>query len=202
MDYSNIDMSKITLCKTGKKIVKLMYNNDEPFQLKTSELFMPFTLNKFKNHWSSFSDYSVECYVSDTEFSYKLIELDNTINNLFKTNTVYFPDITNDYIYSKIYRDNKDYPKLLKLNFPRDNNGNFTTCFFDENSKSIIVNDQNIEDILIKKSNFKTLITNSKVWSTTNTNKVGSTWDVVQLKLISPKTNKNSSKQEIYLLDD
>lgn len=176
MDLENIDLEKLTFGKSGKT-QKLIYDKCN-LNLKTSELYLPFNINKYKKSWSNFEEYSIDCYINNNQqFSDNLDKLDEKINELASNG--------NEISYTKMYRDNKQYPKLLKLYLPRDNNGNFTTCFFDEFSTPIIVNEQNIESILTKKSIFKTLITNAKVW--TYENKVGSTWNIVQLKF-SPKT--------------
>jgi len=184
LDIQNI--TKLSLTKSGKNI-KLV-NNKLDISLKTSELFLPFNLNKNRRHWMNYDEYSMDCYINnDPTFSENLIKLDETIFNLSKENINLLGGTTTDDLgYSKMYRENKEYPKLLKLYFPRDNNGNFITHFFDENSKPIIVNERNIETILSKKSIFKTLITCSKVWFYQN--KIGTTWNIVQLKLLTKES--------------
>ena len=94
-----------------------------------------------------------------------------------------------DIIYSSFYRENKTYPKLFKLQLPRDTQGNFLTQFFDENSEKIFVDENNIEELLTKKAIFKTIIGCSKVYLYQG--RAGCIWDILQLKF-EPKKNYNN----------
>jgi hypothetical protein len=186
----NLVFSNLNLAKSGR-VVKLICDK-QPFNLKTNTMYLPFGVNKFKKQWSNFEEYSIDCYVdSSTTDNEKYNELNDKIFNLVKENTQLFniPDVST-LSNSPFYRDNKSYPKLLKLQLPRDTNGNFTTQFFDDTGKIIIVDETNIEEILAKKVTIKTLITCSKVW--VYQNKVGSIWNVLQIKL-TPKTTQEEN---------
>ena len=196
MDIQDMQFDKLNILKSGRNM-RLVYNKSN-IELKTPELYLPFSINKYKKQWMNYEEYSIDCYVNDCSslnknFSDQLIKLDENIYNISKENIQLLGGTSNDVVsYSKMYRDNKDYPKLLKLYLPRDNNGNFTTHFFDENGKVIHITEQNIDTILHKKSIFKTLITSSKVWYYQN--KIGSTWNILQLKVL--KSDESSNLEE------
>ena len=192
-DLLKLNFDNLMLAKSGR-VIKLIQNK-QPLNLSTETLYLPFGVSKFKKQWSAFEEYSVDCYVNDsnnnTEYVSKLTDFNDHLFNLSKSNLQLFGlhpsvEVTN----SPFYRNNKTYPKLLKLQLPRDQNGNFTTQFFDENSQRIIVNEQNIETILSKKILFKSIITCSKVWAYQN--KIGSVWNITQLKLIPLSKNNES----------
>lgn len=183
-----LSFNNLKLAKVGRNI-KLL-NDKQSLNINTNILYMPFNLNKYKKQWSNIEEYSVDCYVQDNLSSNKLVEFDNVIFDLVKNNSQLFGSSDlNDAVYSTMYRDNKNYPKLLKLYLPRDSNGNFTTQFFDHESNKIIINEDNIESILTKKTMFKCIITCTKVWYYQN--KIGSIWEIVQLKL---NDNKDKDK--------
>lgn len=185
-NLQELSFNNLKLAKVGRNI-KLL-NDKQSLNINTNVLYMPFNLNKYKKQWSNIEEYSVDCYVQDNLCNNKLTEFDNAIFDLVKGNSQLFglSDL-NDAVYSPMYRENKSYPKLLKLYLPRDSNGNFTTHFFDSESNKIIINEENIETILTKKTMFKCIITCTKVWCYQN--KIGSIWEIVQLKL-----NENKDK--------
>lgn len=194
----NLNLNSLKLAKVGR-VIKLI-SDKQQFNLKTGSLYMPFNVSKFKKQWSNFEEYSVDCYVdSSLNEPVKFTELNDKIFDLVKENNQLFnnPDVdtlTN----SPFYRDNKTFPKLLKLQLPRDNNGNFTTQFFDENGDILIIDENNIETILTKKTTFKAIITCSKVW--VYQNKVGSIWNILQIKLT--KNNQENNEEENNELSD
>jgi hypothetical protein len=185
----NLNFNSLKLAKVGR-VIKLI-SDKQQFNLKTGSLYMPFNVSKFKKQWSNFEEYSVDCYVdSSLNEPVKFTELNDKIFSLVKENTQLFNNIDIEILTnSPFYRDNKTFPKLLKLQLPRDNNGNFTTQFFDENGEIIIIDENNIETILNKKTTFKAILTCSKVW--VYGNKVGSIWNVLQIKLTKNNQEKN-----------
>ena len=191
----------LNLAKVGRAI-KLIYDK-QPVQLKTGILYLPFGISKYKKQWSQYEEYSIDCYIQDDNknIDVKFTELNNKIFELVKENAQLFSNTdVSTLSNSPFYRDNKSYPKLLKLQLPRDSNGNFTTQFFDENGTIIHVDENNIDEILAKKTTFKTLITCSKVW--VYQNKVGSIWNIVQIKLNPKQTNDSESETSIDGSDD
>jgi len=208
-DLNKLNFKSLSLAKSGRT-VKLIVDK-QPINISIPCMYIPFGLNKIKKQWSNFEEYSVDCYLSNIsnylneskEFDNKMNELNDAIFNISKENIQLFnvPN-SDDLTYSSFYRDNKTFPKLLKLHLPRDTNGNFTTMFFDENSNPIVVNENNIETILSKKTSFKCIMTCSKVWIYQN--KIGSIWNIVQLKLISntgastSNSNQTTSEESIY----
>lgn len=199
IDINDIDWSKFVLVKSGK-MLKVMYDK-EGLQFCTSTLYSPFGVKSFMKTWSPFASYTMDCYVNNGEnevFDNFFIKLEETIEKLVKEY-----DETSQLEYQPIMRQNGSYPKLLKIQLPRDKNGNFECFVFDQDKKSIKVNDSNIEEVLCKKTSFKTIVKCSKVWIYNG--KVGTTWDLVQLK-VSPKVQETvnvekSEFEEFAILD-
>lgn len=192
MTLNNIEFEKLNLGKSGRSF-KLIYDK-QLLQIATNTLYMPFNLNKYKKQWSNFEEYTVDCYIDDSksnnDYIVKLTQFNDSIFDLIKSNKNLFnvPD-NEDIIYSSFYRENKTYPKLFKLQLPRDTQGNFLTQFFDENSEKIFVDENNIEELLTKKAIFKTIIGCSKVYLYQG--RAGCIWDILQLKF-EPKKNYNN----------
>ena len=195
MSLNDINFDNLNLGKSGRS-VKLIYDK-QSLQMSTNTLYMPFNLNKYKKQWSNHEDYTVDCYIDNSQLNgdyiQRLTDLNESIFELIKSQRNLFnvPE-DEDITCAPFYRDNKTFPKLLKLQLPRDTNGNFTTQFFDENSEKIYVDENNIDEILTKKSTFKTIIECSKVYLYQG--KAGCIWNILQLKL-SPK------QQEILISD-
>ena len=196
MSLNDINFDNLNLGKSGRTF-KLIYDK-QSLQISTNTLYMPFNLNKYKKQWSNHQDYTVDCYVDNGQLNgdyiTKLTQFNEYIFELIKSQRNLFNVPENEEItYSPFYRDNKTFPKLLKLQLPRDTNGNFTTQFFDENSQKIYVDENNIDEILTKKSTFKTIIGCSKVYLYQG--RAGCIWDIVQLKLV-PKQCSNSENSD------
>lgn len=194
-NLQELNMNNLRLAKVGRNI-KMLYDKQN-LNINTHVLYMPFNLNKYKKQWTNMDEYSVDCYVQDNSCVNKLSELDTCIFDLAKNNSNLFnTQNLNDAIYSPVYRENKTYPKLIKLYLPRDTNGNFTTHFFDNDSNKIMIDENNIETILTKKTMFKCIITCSKVWYYQN--KIGSVWNIVQLKIMNKENIKDNSDNSDY----
>ena len=186
VSLNDVNFQNLNLGKSGRT-VKLIYDK-QSMNMSTNVLYMPFNVNTYKKQWSNYDDYIIDCYIdnahSDNEYIQKMSEFNDVIFNLVKTNLHLFNVPENEQIcFTPFYRDNKTFPKLLKLHLPRDTNGNFMTQFFDENYNKIFVDENNIQTILSKKSTFKTIINCSKVY--VYQNKAGCAWDIIQLKLVS-----------------
>lgn len=176
----DVDWDQFQLVKSGRT-VKLLYNK-EPVQFCTSALYTPFGVKWISKEWSAFDDYWIDCSMNrnSNEFKEFMEKIDEKINALAKENTHLFSNLTGDFAYSCILRENGSYPKLIKLGLPRDKNGNFTCFLFDECKKKIKLDEGNIESVLQKGKIFKCIIECTKIWSYNG--KVGSIWNVVQLK--------------------
>lgn len=191
-NLQELNLNNLKLGKVGRNI-KLIIDKQN-LNINTGVLYMPFNLNKYKKQWTNIDEYSMDCYVQDSTCVDKLIQLDNTVLELSKNNSQLFGLQNSENVsYSPFYRENKTYPKLLKLYLPRDANGNFTTQFFNENSDIILIDENNIDTILTKKTMFKCIITPSKVWHYQN--KIGSMWNIVQLKLTGNSDKENSGSE-------
>ena len=211
------NLKDIKLGKSGRA-VKLFYNK-EPIQICTSTMYLPFGVKSVNKEWNNFSEYSIDCSLNQSSSETSIVfrdtinDLDSVINELVKANLSMFNNknetATDSFVYSPMLRENKTYPKLMKLQLPRDKNGNFESFIFDETKHKIPINENNITEILHKGRTFKAIIECVKVWYYNG--KVGSIWKVVQLKFaektISDNTNTNTAdnQETIYgklMIDD
>lgn len=198
LDLSAFDSEKFSLAKSGRNI-KLLYDK-QPFQICTTTLYTPFGVKNISKDWSNFNEYWIDCSLNQspnensTNFRNFVETLDKKIVELVNDNKTLFPNYSDKLDYTNILRENKNYPKLMKLQLLRDKNGNFESFIFDENKKKIRVNENSIEEILSKGKMFKCIIECSKVW--VYNGKIGSIWNVVQLKLSEQKREAVNNKTE------
>jgi hypothetical protein len=195
IDLQNLEVDKFKLGKSGRAI-KLFYDK-EPVQICTSTMYLPFGVKSVSKEWSNYSEYNMDCFLNNSTsdisitFRESIEKLDSIIRNLVKENLTLFDSKTEkaneNFIYNAILRENGSYPKLMRLQLSRDRNGNFESVIFDESKKKIKIDEHNIDTILTKGKNFKTIIECVKIWHYNG--KVGSIWNIVQLKF-SEKTLK------------
>jgi predicted esterase YcpF (UPF0227 family) len=173
-----------------------------------------------KQQWANFTNYYIDCQItqsmSQTSVAFRdfLEKLDNKIVELVKEHPQIFGS-GNEYssMLRHCHRSNLVwiYPKLFKMQLPRDSNGNFTSVLFDETKNKIKLKEDNIEELLCKRKVFKCIIECSKLWSFNE--KVGSIWNIVQLKFSEQsqkepeelESNENSSTNvysSLMILDD
>lgn len=194
LDLSDIDFNKFSLGKSGRS-VKLLYDK-QPFQFCTATLYTPFGVKNVAKEWTNFNEYWVDCSVNQssnensTTFRNFIDELDKRIVTLVNENSSLFQNYSDKLEYCKILRENNNYPKLIKLQLPRDKNGNFESFVFDENKKKIRVTESIIEELLTRGKTFKCIVECSKIWVFNG--KIGSMWNVVQLKLSEEKRENTS----------
>ena len=194
----NFDQSQLKIAKSGRT-VSLRYSGN-PFQLSSCKMYSPFGINGKSNDYSPFTNWTLDCSINQNpsiaSLAYQdtintidksVIDLIKTNNNLFNPKDTQNIEFEQNDFYSPILRQNKTYPKLMKLSFPRDRNGNILSILFDENGNKILLNDNNIEKLLSKGTIFKCIIEFSKFWCFQN--RIGSTWNVLQLRLCSKKIN-------------
>lgn len=193
--------TKFKIVKSGRT-VGLRYNNS-PFQLSTCKMYSPFGVNGKSTDYSPYTNWTIDCSINKSNMSTQsktedlFNKLDDTVKQLIKTNINSFPaaandtDIETDDFYSPILRQNKSYPRLMKMSFPRDRNGNILSVLFDEDGKKLLLNDNNIEQLLCKGSVFKCILEFSKFWCFQN--RIGSTWNVIQMRMCSKNTNNNDN---------
>lgn len=201
MDLQNINIDDFKIGKSGRAI-KLFYNK-EPVQFHTSTLYLPFGVKSVNKEWSDYSEYNIDCSLnqssSETSMTFrKSIEsLDKIVQELVKNNLELFNSknetANENFTYFPILRENGNYPKLMKLQLPRDKNGNFESFLFDENKQKIKLEEDNIETHLNKGKAFKAIVECVKLWYYNG--KVGSIWKVVQLKF-SEKTQFKDQTQD------
>ena len=219
----DLDLTKLKVAKSGR-LVKLMYEK-EPLQLVTGKMYAPFGVKVNQNSYSPFTTCHLDCSLnqsaSEVSVKYrqalealdlKVIELLKDSIHLFNTGNLAFTEDDIPNIYSPMLRENKTYPKLMKITLPRDSKGNFECVIFDESKEKVALNDNTIEDVLCKGKIFKGIIECGKIWYYNG--RFGTTWNLKQLKFIENnvvdnqpnQTNQSAQKAEIYqnimLLDD
>jgi hypothetical protein len=213
----DLDFSNLKIAKSGRAI-KLI-NGKETLQLVTGKLYTPFGIKIVQNSYSPFANCYIDCSLnqskSETSVKYResLEELDRQVIKLIQDNLGQFntgsmtfepEDIPN--IYSPILRENKSYPKLMKLNLPRDSKGNFECVIFDENKNKVPIDENNLEEVLCKGKIFKCILECGKVWYYNG--RFGTAWNIKQLKFMenapveTEKEDRSQVYQNIMLLDD
>lgn len=195
LDLSNYDIEKFSLAKSGRNI-KLLYDK-QTFQICTTTLYSPFGVKNQSKDWSNFNEYWIDCSLNQssnensTNFRNFIDALDKRIVELVNSNPNLFTNYNNDLQYNTILRANGDYPKLIKFGLPRDKNGNFESVLFDQNKKKIRISEESIDEILPRGKTFKCIIECSKVWVFNG--KIGSMWNIVQLKLSEQQKQTDDS---------
>ena len=187
ISIDSVDWNKFSLAKSGR-MVKLLYDK-EPVKFCTATLYSPFGVKSVDKEWSNFLEYSIDTSTCSTESSEKFIKfvelLDETIKKLVDDNLALFnttkANATEDYDYCPIFKTNGNYPKLMKLLFTRDKNGNFESFVFDNQKNNITISENNLADTIPKGQRFKCIVECAKLWFYNG--KVGSIWNIVQLKL-------------------
>jgi small-conductance mechanosensitive channel len=188
LDIDNVEIVKV---KEDRRSFFTLCLNELPLEFSTSILYTPFGINKNINNYTHNNEYSINISVnsSDQENATKsremLEKLDEKIKNLINDNLDFFK-VESKWEYMSCYKNNKDYPKLMKLNFNRDKNGNFITHVFDSNKEKILLNEENLEELFKKGSSFKAIINCAKVWSYNN--RIGTIWNIKQLLISPPQT--------------
>ncbi len=179
MNFENIALDSVKVCKSGK-MLKLFQNADKkPLAFQSCRLFMPFGISKYENKWNGMYDYSVSCYVSD-DFEVFMDTVDEKVK-------VILQDFTESEFQPSL-KQNKIYPKLLRLKLPRDSMGNFTFAVFDSTGQEkIMITEDNVEEVFCKKTQFKCIMESQKIidWS----EKCSISWMLTQAKLI-PRQEK------------
>jgi hypothetical protein len=207
IDIENVEWEKFALAKSGR-VVKLVYDK-EPVQFCTSSLYTPFGVKSIDKDWSNFTEFYIECSLNNATneksvaFRDFMEKLDKKIESLAQENTAVFntpkSKVTGDCVYSPMFRSNGTYPALMKQQFPRDKNGNFTSFFFDENKQKVLVDEAVITDMLSPRKVFKCIIECAKIWCFNG--KIGSIWNTVQLKLTENKGQQANVQSQSSVYD-
>jgi hypothetical protein len=208
LDLNNLNFDDFGLGKSGRAI-RLLYNK-EPVQFCTSTMYIPFGVKPVNKEWSNFTEYNMECSLnqssSETSVAFResIKKLDDIVQSLVKKNLSLFnlknEIATENFGYTPILRENGTYPQLMRVNLPRDRNGNFESFIFDERKQKMPLNENNINELLSKGKTFKCIIECVKVWYFNG--KVGSIWKVVQLKFSERNpvnvNNNNTEVDKVY----
>ena len=209
INIEDIDFDNFKLGKAGRA-VKLLYNK-EPIKFCTSLLYSPFGVRSMSKDWSKFDEYTLDCSLNQSQseqsvaFREFLDKLDVKIKELVNSNLDMFnvketPD--NQLIYNPILRENGTYPKLIKLQLPRDKNGNYESFIFDKDKQKVRITENNIAEVLQRGKIFKCIIECSKLWCYNG--KIGSMWNINQLKFADTQVmnSVNANISRVNLLDN
>jgi len=200
----DIDYSLFKLGKSGR-VIKLLYNNSQ-IQIPSSTMISPFGTKSYSKDWSTYDEYQIDCSIkmkqqTPNKFKEFLEKMDTIIIKLVKDNISFFnskkEQANENFTYNSILRENGSYPKLMKLNLPRDKNGNFETICFDEKGNKIKLTEENVGVILCAKRLLKCIIECSKVWYYND--KIGVQWNLTQCKyrnIEQPATQDTSLSKE------
>jgi hypothetical protein len=183
-------------------------------------MYTPFGVKVNTNNYSSFTNCTLDCSLNqnNSEVSVKyresldaldqrIIQLIQESLHLFNTDTNYTPeDIPN--IYGPILRENKTFPKLMKITLPRDSKGNFDYVVFNEDKEKVqITDDDKLLEVLCKGKIFKGIIECGKIWYFKG--RFGTTWNLKQLKFVEntiidkPSVNvSNAPDAQVYMMLD
>lgn len=177
MKIDNVVFDNIKLGKAGRS-TKLLYVNDGSkgnLKVSTPKLILKF-LNSTTKEWANFTEFSMDCSIHDIEDENSLLEFSNNINKrIIEENRSTYEDQA----YFSMIKENKNYPKMIKLVFPRDSNGNFETVVFDKEKNKVMITEDNIEDIFKRNLTMKCIIECVKVWNVNS--KYGLIWNVTQI---------------------
>lgn len=175
MNFANLSIEGLNVFKSGKSF-KLVDSTKNPLTFVSCRLYLPFGTSSFRNDYSGMNDYSISCY-SDPDFSEFCTRLDGKISEAIQP-----------YIHGELQpmlKQNKDYPKLLRLKLPRDSNGNFNFVVFDEKENKIKVTENNVYDVFCKKRAFKCVMQCDKISSWND--KVYVSWILTQARYMKPE---------------
>lgn len=195
----HIDDIEIVKIKEDRRSFFTLCQGETPIEFSTSILYTPFGINKNVNNYTHTNEYYINVSVNsiDTENAIKsremLENLDKKIESLVRENLHLFK-VDENWEYLSCYKNNSDYPKLIKLNFNRDKHGNFITHVFDSNREKILLDEENIEELFKKGASFKAIINCGKLWSYNN--RIGSIWNINQL-LVSPPVSRESEPEPV-----
>jgi hypothetical protein len=198
IDITNVDWNAFGVCKSGKSY-KLMYNK-EPVKFCTSSLYSPFGVKSSIKEWSNFKDYYIDASLDQSAldsakaFRDFLEKLDEKIKELVENNKELL-GLTEVNI-TPILRENGAYPKLVKMQMTRDKLGNFSSFVFDAEKEKIKLDEGNIENHLCKGKLFKCILECARLW--VYNGKVGTIWNVVQLKFTNKKVLGAVETEERY----
>ena len=187
----DLKLDQLKIAKSGKTVT-LRYNN-LPFQLSTCKIYSPFGVKGKNSDYSPFTNWTIDCSTSNpnqfdtSALDQRIIELIKESSNLFNPRHMDEIDLNSDF-FSPIFKQNKSWPKLMKISLPRDSKGNILTVVFNEETEKIPVTDSCIEKILSKKQVFKAIIEFSKFWIFQG--RIGITWNLIQLKLIKSEVEQ------------
>lgn len=175
-----VDLSKLCLVKSGRTVK--LFLDGHPLQIKTSKLYSPFGVKVYTNNYSQYTDCSVSVSCNDVNSMKYYEALDNRIQELITENLEYFntKEPIEEVKLAHLFRPNKDWPKLAKINIPRDRNGNLESVLFDQEKNKIRINDFNIETVMAKQKTFSGIIECTKVWFYNGG--FGTTWNLKQAR--------------------
>jgi hypothetical protein len=181
LKIQDINYNNLILAKSGKA-TKLLYDDTENKTKNNLKIFTPKLQVMFSKsvdkEWAKFSEFSIDCYIHDDDKISEFEEFDENLQNKIKSEN---KSLYGDLDYFPFLKPNKDYPKLIKMIFPRDSQGNFETVFFDKDKNKILLTESNILDLFSRGTVFKGVVECVKIWCFNN--KFGTIWNLSQLRI-------------------
>lgn len=189
----DIDLALLKIGKNGRTIV-LLYDGS-PLQIITDRLYSPFGVKGYTNDYSRHTNWVIDCSLPGEDKVEPYDKLQVRVMELIKEKEELFKDIDLDGDYlAPIFRDNKTYPRLMKMNIPRDTKGNLLSVYFDENGDKHKIVDNNIEELLRNGSKFRSIIECGKIW--VYKGRVGVTWNNIQIRATKVVSNSNQESSD------
>lgn len=195
----DLSINSIGIYNKGKS-VNLSFDN-EPLKFSVGPMFLPFGVKIYPNKWTNVDDISIDCSLNQRGENYELLdnkmtELNEHISNLISNHE----GSLKGSVFSSFYKNNNpSYPKLCKLNFTRDQYGNFKTIIYNENREKIHYNEKSLSEIMCKGTIFNVLIASTKIWNT-QAQKSGVQFDIDQILILKPakklQVEENQENQE------
>jgi hypothetical protein len=205
----DFNVEKLVFAAKKRTMIPIYYKSNEDslnlFGLHTSELFMPFGCSVSQNSFSDFTEYYVSCALNNYQTDKKVQRYLNTIESvetklkehMKKHYSDYFSDPcqnisdkVDSMLTSCIKQSNKSYPPNMYFSIPRNKNGVFICDVYDDKNDAVQITQENIDELLSKKSTVKCAINCVGAWFRDGvkgkTSNFGLKWELHQAKV----TNK------------
>lgn len=184
-----INAEKLTIIK-NKRTINLRYDN-KPLTFETSDMFIPFGINRYTNSWSANDNISFCCSCDDNteEFKKTIDELDAIVEKKLNDFTGENFELTRSFS-----NKNPAYKKYIKLNITRDREGDFSTYFYDSDKNNVVLDDSTIEEFITKRGRCKCIIECAKIW--TRDNRASIIWNANIVKSIAENEHTEKSESE------
>jgi len=190
LDYSKLYL-KPPMKSSGNLKYMLFFYNKQKLVFRLPKLTLPYGINRYGDNM--YLDFSLK---NNDQILYKLQELDveivTLIHKMFPEHAI--DDIINNFQSGVKIPMNMSFAPTLRVKLTRDKSGEYTFSLYstekdiDGNYKSYHPTcDDEVADILTKKSEVSSLIELAGVWYNVADRKFGVTWRLVQAKVFTIK---------------